>query len=311
MSDTPDTEDEFEIIEGTPPADPPADAADDADADEDDSDGEDDRLAASQDDGDDEVESQSRKRRVKRREIQKRAKENAQRELEMLRHQNGELARRVAAIEGNTLASNVSAIDQRFNQVQQEVRQAESIIARAVEAGNGDDVATAMRLRDEAQREAAALWQQKQQYEQARQQHANPGPDPRTVNYAKEWLSANPWYDPSGRDEDSAVTKAIDNSLVAAGYDPTSRTYWEELTRRVAARVGGSADDAPSTGAPRRKAPPQGQTREYAPTSTRKEIYVTPERKQAMIEAGIWDDVPRRNQLLKAYQAYDKNSSAS
>jgi hypothetical protein len=36
------------------------------------------------------------------------------------------------AIEGNTLASNVSAIDQRFNQVQQEVRQAESIIARAV-----------------------------------------------------------------------------------------------------------------------------------------------------------------------------------
>ena len=308
MADTPETEDEFEIIEGTPPAEEPVEAADDA---EDDDDGDDERLAASQDDTDDEVESQSRKRRVKRREIQKRAKESAQRELEMLRHQNGELARRVAAIEGNTLASNVSAIDQRFQQVQQEVRQAEGIIARAVEAGTGDDVATAMRLRDEAQREAAMLWQQKQQVEQARQQHANPGPDPRTVNYAKEWLSANPWYDPSGRDEDSAVTKAIDNSLTAAGYDPTTRSYWEELTRRVASRVGGSADEAPAAGAPRRKAPPQGQTREYAPTSTRKEIYVTPERKQAMIEAGIWDDVSRRNQMLKAYQAYDKNGSAN
>jgi hypothetical protein len=75
--------------------------------------------------------------------------------------------------------------------------------------------------------------------------------------------------------------------------------------------VGGSADDAPAAGTPRRKAPPQGQTREYAPTSTRKEIYVTPERKQAMIEAGIWDDVSRRNQMLKAYQAYDKNGSAN
>jgi len=302
-------EDEFEIIEGTPPveaAPAEADATED-DAIEDDDD--DDRLAQSQDDTEDEVESQSRKRRVKRREIQKRAKENAQRELEMLRHQNGELARRVAAIEGNTLASSVSAIDQRFNQVQAEVRQAESIIARAVEAGNGDDVATAMRLRDEAQREAAHLWQQKQQVEQVRQQHANPGPDPRVVSYAKEWLSANPWYDPNGRDEDSAITKAIDNSLAAAGYDPKTPDYWHELTRRVAARIG----DAPeSDAAPaRRRAPPTGTTREHAPVSTKREIYVTPERKQAMMDAGIWDDVSRRNQMLKAYQAYDKNSSAN
>ena len=229
----------------------------------------------------------------------------------MLRHQNGELARRMAAIEGSNLANNVSAIDQRFNQVQNEVRQAEQIIARAVEAGNGDDVATAMRLRDEAQREAQQLWNQKQQVEQVRHQHANPGPDPRTVNYAKEWLSANPWYDPSGRDEDSAVTKAIDNGLVAAGDDPTSRSYWEELTRRVATRVGGGEAAAPEAGSPRRKAPPQGQTREHAPTSTRKEVYVTPARKQAMVDAGIWDDVARRNQMLKAYQAYDKNGSAN
>ena len=61
---------------------------------------------------------------------------------------------------------------------------------------------------------------------------------------------------------------------------------------------------------PRRKAPPTGQTREHAPQSTKREIYVTPERKQAMIEAGIWDDPVRRNQMLKAYQAYDKSSAS-
>jgi len=182
------------------------------------------------------------------------------------------------------------------------------IIARAVEAGNGEDVAAAMRLRDDANREAAQLWQQKQQVEQARQQHANPGPDPRVVSYAKEWMDANPWYDPNGRDEDSAITKAIDNQLAAAGYDPKSPDYWHELTRRVAARIGDDGAAAPANPA-KRKAPPTGTTREHAPVSTKKEIYVTPERKQAMIDAGIWDDVSRRNQMLKAYQAYDKSSA--
>jgi hypothetical protein len=165
-----------------------------------------------------------------------------------------------------------------------------------------------MRLRDEAQYEAQQLWQQKQQVEQVRQQHANPGPDPRVVNYAKEWMNANPWYDPSGRDEDSAITKVIDNQLAAEGYNPKDADYWHELTRRVAARIGD--DEAETRQSPsKRKAPPTGTTREHAPVSTKKEIYVTPERKQAMIDAGIWDDVPRRNQMLKAYQAYDKSSA--
>lgn len=304
-----DGEDEFEIIEGEAPVEEAAtEDADDSDDDEDDGD---ERLGDSEDDSDEEISSRSRSnvKRQKQRERQRRAKEHADRELALLREQNDALLRRVSAIEGNTLASNVSALDQRIAQAQADVKQAESIIARAVEAGNGDDVATAMRLRDEAQYEAQQLWQQKQQVEQARQQHANPGPDPRVVNYAKEWMDANPWYDPRGRDEDSAITKVIDNQLAAEGYDPKDADYWHELTRRVAARIGGD-DEAETRPSPsKRKAPPTGTTREHAPVSTKKEIYVTPERKQAMIDAGIWDDVPRRNQMLKAYQAYDKSSA--
>lgn len=301
-----DGDDEFEIIEGEAPVEEAAtEDADDSDDDDDDSD---ERLGDSEDDSDDEIVSRNRIKRQKRREVRQRAKEHADRELSLLREQNETLLRRVSAIEGNTLASNVSAIDQRIAQAQADVKQAEAIIARAVEAGNGDDVATAMRLRDEAQYEAQQLWQQKQQVEQVRQQHANPGPDPRVVNYAKEWMNANPWYDPSGRDEDSAITKVIDNQLAAEGYNPKDADYWHELTRRVASRIGD--DEAETRPSPsKRKAPPTGTTREHAPVSTKKEIYVTPERKQAMIDAGIWDDVPRRNQMLKAYQAYDKSSA--
>lgn len=306
---TENDEDDIVIIEGEEPVQEPV-QDDDADDSDDDDDG-DERLGDSEDDSDEEITSRSRSnvKRQKQRERQKRAKEHADRELALLREQNDALLRRVSVIEGNTLASNVNAIDHRIAQAQADVKQAEAIIARAVEAGNGDDVATAMRLRDEAQYEAQQLWQQKQQVEQARQQHANPGPDPRVVNYAKEWMDANPWYDPRGRDEDSAITKVIDNQLAAEGYNPKDADYWHELTRRVAARIGGD-DEAETRPSPsKRKAPPTGTTREHAPVSTKKEIYVTPERKQAMIDAGIWDDVPRRNQMLKAYQAYDKSSA--
>jgi hypothetical protein len=304
-----DGEDEFEIIEGEAPVEEAAtEDADDSDDDEDDGD---ERLGDSEDDSDEEIARRSRSnvKRMKQRERQKRAKEHADRELAELREQNDALLRRVSVIEGNTLASNVNAIDQRIAQAQADVKQAEAIIARAVEAGNGDDVASAMRLRDEAQYEAQQLWQQKQQVEQVRQQHANPGPDPRVVNYAKEWMDANPWYDPRGRDEDSAITKVIDNQLAAEGYNPKDADYWHELTRRVASRIGGDDEVETRQSPSKRKAPPTGTTREHAPVSTKKEIYVTPERKQAMIDAGIWDDVPRRNQMLKAYQAYDKSSA--
>jgi hypothetical protein len=301
-----DNDEDIVVIEGEPPVeDDTPETYDDSDDDSDDDDS-DERLGDSEDDSDDEIVSRNRIKRQKRQAARQRHKERADAELNLLREQNDALLRRVSAIEGNTLANNVSAIDQRLNQVQNEVKQAEMIIARAVEAGNGEDVAAAMRLRDDAQREVAQLWQSKQQVEQVRQQHANPGPDPRVVNYAKEWMQANPWYDPNGRDEDSAITKVIDNQLAAAGYDPKSSEYWHELTRRVAARIG---DDGASAAPTKRKAPPTGTTREHAPVSTKKEIYVTPERKQAMIDAGIWDDVPRRNQMLKAYQAYDKSSA--
>lgn len=301
--------DEFDIIEtDTIPA---AGAEKEVETDEDDGDETDDeRLADSQDDLDDDIEegkSKNRQKRVKRRELQRRAKEAADRELEFLRQQNAEMLRRIQAVEGHAISTNEQSIDARYQQALNEVRQAEHIMARAAEAGNGDDMIAAMRIRDEAMTAAQQLQAHKQQVAQAREQVSRPQMDPRVTNYAAEWVSANPWYDPNGRDEDSRITKAIDDGLVREGYNPATRDYWEELTRRVAARIG---DDDTADARPKRKAPPTGNSREHAPSSTRKEVYVTPERKAAMIEAGIWDDPVARNRMLKAYQTYDKQGSA-
>lgn len=291
-----------------------ADEPEETDANADDDDDEDeDRLAMSEDDSDDEITSKNaekREKRTKRRELQKRAKERSQRELEFLRQQNAAMEQRLRAIEGTTLNQQVSGIDQHMQQALYEAQQAEQIMARAVEAGNGDDVAAALRIRDEARARAAELTSYKQQAEQIARQAQQPQVDPRVSSYAQQWLEANPWYNPQGRDEDSAITKAIDNALAAEGWNPSSEDYWHELTRRVSARIGG--DDGASSqrqAPPKRKAPPTGNTREHAPASSRNEVYVTPARKQAMIDAGVWDDPVKRTQMLKAYQAYDKNSA--
>jgi hypothetical protein len=289
------------------------DAQIDAQADDDDEDDDEARMGTSEDDSEDEIvekTSRNREGRVKRRQLQKAAKERAERELSYLRQQNAELMRRMSAVEGNTLSQNAAGVAAQVQQALNEARQAEMIMAKAVEAGNGDDVATALRLRDEARSRAAQLDAYRQRVEQAAQQAAAPKLDPRVGSYAQQWLQANPWYDPSGRDEDSAITKAVDNSMAGEGWDPTSPEYWHELTRRVASRLNpgdAGGDAAPRNG--RRKAPPTGNSREYAPSSTKNEVVVTAERKQAMIEAGVWDDPQARKRYLKAYQEYDRNSA--
>jgi hypothetical protein len=285
--------------------------ADDADDDEDEGD---ERLAASQDDTDDEVVSANRKRRLKRREVRKRARENAERELRLLRDQNDLMARRLAALEGNVLTQNSATIDQRLADVAREAQQAEMILAKAIKAGNGDDAAAALRIRDEAKLRIQQLDQARNYVAQAKAQAAAPKVDTRVSSLAQEWVAANPWYDPKGGDEDSRITRAIDDGLVREGYDPKNVDYWHELTRRVSTRLnttskqrGDDTEEVAET--PRRKAPPTGNTREHVPPSTKREAFVTQERKQAMIDAGVWDDPVLRQRYVKAYQAYDKSSA--
>lgn len=281
------------------------------DDDDDDDDGDDGRMGVSEDDSEDEIvdkTKRNRETRTKRRQVQKAAKDRAQQELAYLRQQNAELLKRMSAVEGNALSQNAAGVTQQMQQALAEARQAEMIMEKAINAGNGEDVTAAMRIRDEARDRANQLAAYKERVEAAAKQAVAPRVDPRVQNYAQQWLEANPWYDPSARDEDSAVTKAIDDRMVRDGWDPASPEYWHELTRRVAGRINTASDnDGGSERTPRRKAPPTGNTREYAPTSTRNEVVVTPERKQAMMEAGAWDDPVARKRLLKAYQEYDRN----
>lgn len=263
------------------------------------------------DDGEDEERSAIRERRrlekKERKERQQKAIGRDKIELNFLRQRNDELERRMANLETNTHKSSLSSIDRQIQEAVNEADTAERIIAKAVEAGNGEDVTKAMKYRDQAIAKAQQLNYAKQQATQQGQQRQVPQVDQAIKHYADEFMESNNWYDPQGRDEDSAIVLAIDGKLAQEGYDPRTEEYWDELQvrveRRLPERFAKKTVRKPTGG------PAVGSGREHVPTSTRKEIYISPERKAAMIEAGVWDDPTLRQRYAKRYAEYDREHS--
>ena len=315
---------EYVITETPPEADPapePEEAAPTAEAsaeDEEIDDGEDERLEA---DSDEDEEPQGRKRpqtpeekraqRQNRKFRRRAAIEHKERELAFLRAENEEFKRRLQSVEQQTAQFSVNAVDQRLNETVNEIETVNRIIAKAIEQGQGEDVAKALSIRDQLQEKQRQLASAKQQAEAAPKKN---GPDPRVAAYAKEWIRENQWYDPSGKDEDSAIVKVLDQRLAQEGYNPASEDYWIELSNRVAARLPHrfeeGAVEKPKPAARKAGGPPVGGKREYAPPSTRKEVYISPERKQALLDAGVWDDPQLRQKYIKRYAEYDRNNSS-
>jgi len=288
--------------------------------------GEDERTASSADEddtgdsNDDERDAIRERRRLEKLERKDRRDQAIKRdklELDFLRKRNDDLERRVTAQEQRAHQVDLGAYDSHIANAAKEAEMAERVIAKAVEAGNGKDVAQAMRYRDQAMQKVQQLQFAKQQAAQQRPQPQGQQLDDMTMHYANEFIKANPWYDSQGRDEDSAIVIAIDQSLAKDGYNPQSEEYWDELRKRAARRLPekfkperqSNERDTREERTPR-GGPAVGSGREYAPATTRKEIYLSPERKQALIDAGVWDDPVLRMKYAKRYSEYDRNNKA-
>jgi len=278
----------------------------------------DDRVDSSnEDDGKDEIKERRRQEKIERKQRRDEAIKRDKLELDFLRKRNEDLERRVLVQEQKTHRLDLTAFDSEISKATQEAEMADRVIAKAVAAGNGEDVTQAMRYRDQAIARIQQLNFQKQQLS------ANvPRPqqiDDMTMRHAQDFIRENPWYDAQGGNEDSAIVIAIDQALAREGYDPRSTDYWDELRNRAARRLPERflSDDVPrrkeERAEPRREprgGPAVGSGREHAPATTRKEIYISPERKQALIEAGVWDDPVLRSRYVKRYAEYDKNNKA-
>ena len=265
-------------------------------------------------DDDDDVDSEReairerrRKEKLERKERKTQAISRDKLELDFLRKRNDDLERRVSVQEVRAHQTDLGAYDAYINQAAQEANMAERVIAKAVERGNGEDVAQAMRYRDQAITKVQQLQYQKQLAAQQRPVAQPNQMDDLTMHYAKEFIADNPWYDAQGRDEDSSIVIAIDQTLAKDGFNPQTSEYWDELRKRAARRLPEKFGKK-QTERTARGGPSVGSGREHAPTSTRKEMYVSPERKSALVEAGVWDDPVLRNKYLKRYAEYDRNN---
>ena len=277
---------------------------------------EDDRVTVEVDDDDDSereaIRQRRRKEKVDRKERRDSAIKRDKTELDFLRGRNDDLERRLTDQELRSRQQDQSGFDQAIAQAQKEVKMADRVIAKAVEDNNGSDVTKAMQYRDEAKTKAQQLNYRKQQL--AQQAAAKPAVDDRTMHFAQRFMEDNPWYDSNGLDEDSAIVMAIDQALSRDGYNPQTEEYWDELTSRAARRLPDLFDDEPPAKSQKktRKArggPAVGSGKEHAPNSTRKEVYISPERKAALVEAGVWDDPVLRTRYVKRYAAYDKTNA--
>lgn len=285
-------------------------------------DDDDEPIARSSDEGGSEEERDSiRERRRQEKQDRKQRRDEAIKrdkiELEFLRKRNDDLERRVTVQEQRTHNLDLSAFDGAIAKAAQEAEMADRVIAKAVAAGNGEDVTQAMRYRDQAIAKIQQLNFQKQQVAQQKPQPQQI--DDLTLRYAQDFIKENPWYDAQGRDEDSAIVIAIDQALAKDGFNPQTEEYWDELRKRAARRLPERFEaDAPRRNSndraePRearqpRGGPAVGSGREHAPTSTRKEVYISPERKQALVEAGVWDDPVLRSKYVKRYAEYDRQN---
>jgi hypothetical protein len=234
-------------------------------------------------------------------------------EMDFLRKRNEDLERRLDGVETHTFRTQLQDVDRQIKHHSDEVRMADQVIAKAIAAGNGEDVVKAMKYRDEALARVNQLSYTRQNA--VPPQKPNPGLDDRVALHAKEFLEENKWYDIHGRDEDSAIVLAIDSALIKDGYDPKSEDYWTELRKRAARRLPEkfSAREEPEPTREERRprgGPNVGSGREHAPTSTRREIYISPERKQALVDAGVWDDPVLRQRYVKRYAEYDRTNRA-
>ena len=193
------------------------------------------------------------------------------------------------------------------NRVQNEMAQAESEFARAMEMGDTQAAVAANKkmIALTSQSERAEQAKQSQQRNQAQvqaqmqaqqqvpqQQQMSPQevrrPDPK----AQDWAERNEWF---GQDEAKTFAAfGIHKKLVEdEGFDPTSNDYYTELDRRISDTFGGSSQ-APSRRAVQTVA---GVSRNSSGRSSGKKVRLTPSQVAIAKKLGV---------PLEAYAKYVK-----
>ena len=255
-------------------------------------------------------EARREERRLKK-DLKRQREISAKNKIQALEKRNEDLARRLAAVENTAASYQFAQIDKAIEDEATRVEYAKMKMLQATQAGDAAaQVDFLEQLTDAKQRLKEAQFHKKQQLEQAKAPKQNV-PNPITTEVqqnATRWLKKNSWYDPQARDTDSRIAKVIDQELAADGWDPSDPEYWDELDSRLSSRLPHRYTAKGGTNV-RKAAGPTASSR-VANSSSAKPgtITISKERVQAIRDAGAWDDIEKRNKMIRAYAAYDRQN---
>jgi hypothetical protein len=247
-----------------------------------------------------------REERKLKKELQKQREVSAKHKISALERRNEELAKRLAAVESTAASYQIAQIDK---QVEDEATRVEYAKMKMLQAAQANDVAAQMeyleQLTDAKERLKQVQHYKKQQLEASQSPKQNvPNPVATEVQQnATQWLKKNSWYDPQARDTDSRIAKVVDQELAGEGWDAADPEYWEELDNRLQARL---PHRYTAKGGSNRRAGPTSSSRTEATSAKAGTITLSRDRVQAIKDAGAWDDVNKRNKMIRAYASYDR-----
>ena len=271
----------------------------------------DDENHADDEDGetDDEREQIREARREERRlkkALQKEREASSKHKISALERRNEDLAKRLAAVENTAASYQFAQIDKALDDEGTRVEYAKMKMMEA--ARNGDAAAQVEfleHLTESKQKLQQLQHYKKQQLEAAKAPRQNvPNPAASEIQRnASDWLKKNSWYDPQARDTDSRIAKVIDSDLASDGWDPADPEYWDELDSRLSTRL--PHRYAAKGGAKRANPTASSRTASVAANKPG-QITLSRERVQAIKDAASWDNVEKRNKMIRAYAAYDR-----
>ena len=255
-------------------------------------------------------EARREERRLKK-ELSKQREASARHKISALEKRNEDLARRLAAVENTASSFKFAQIDK---SLEDEATRVEYAKMKMLQAAQSNDVEAQMeyleQLTEAKERLKQAQYHKKQQLEQAKAPKQNvPNPISTEVQQnATKWLKRNGWYDPEARDTDSRIAKVVDQELAADGWDPSDSEYWEELDNRLQSRLPHRYTAKGNSNNSRRAAGPTASSRVAESSAKPGTITLSRDRVQAIKDAGAWDNVEKRNKMIRAYASYDRNN---
>jgi len=255
-----------------------------------------------------EVRSQKNRRKQKR-DLAKAVASEKEISYNLIKRENELMKERLAILERKTQSNELARLEKALEDEQVRLNYYETKMEEAISAGDGETF-----------KKAQSMWySSKDKLEKIKNVHESSSapvnnssaPDPRLQKHAQDWMARNDWYDPKLSNTESRIAKVLDEELVAQGWDPTQRDYWDELDRRLSKHIDSSYNDhtdvKPSSKGPRSVVTSSGRESVNG-SSNRNTFTLKPEQVRAMKDAGMWDDPQKRAKMIKTYAQYARNN---